>query len=238
MPHPRQRKPPQDHPPGCGMTVARPVIGILGAGRLGMVLARLAPGAGYQVLIALSGDPDRIALRTTSSPRGRRSPARWMLGIPGNDADDVNIVAGLVDDSDSTPWWRARSPTASGWNPAPIRSAPTSMPGSFETHRRLPVLRERPPAGSRVGGTPSTRIRGVVPRGSALRAHRRPLDPEAHDPGVYGWLDDSPVSSTGRAAAMCEIGRHTSSRVTADPAKANHHGAVRPHAWAMSPPSS
>ncbi len=37
---------------------------------------------------------------------------------------------------------------------------------------------------------------------------------------------------------MCEIERHTSSRVIAEPAKANHHGAVRPHAWAMRPPSS
>jgi len=55
------------------MTGVKPVIGILGAGRLGTVLARLAAGAGYQVFIAGSGDPKRVALPIDVLAKGVRA---------------------------------------------------------------------------------------------------------------------------------------------------------------------
>jgi len=136
-------------------------LGILGAGHIGPVVARLALGAGYPVDIAASGDPEDIALITELIVPGARP--RWASDAAA-DADIVvlamplhrflDVDPGLLSGKlvvDAMNYW----PASDGRLPLfedPVSEDPVSEDGAFEdgTGASSSEIVARRLAGSRV----------------------------------------------------------------------------------------
>lgn len=199
-------------------------IGILGAGKVGTILARLAVEAGYDVMIAGSGDPSRISLIVSVLAPGARAVTSTeaagadlvIVAIPLHKVDTLPLseLAGKVVVDAMNYWWETDGRDSPFGEPDASTSEylqsllPDSVVVKAFNHMGYHDLDELPaPAGS-----PNRRAIAVAgPRDSSRRVEML-IDTLGFDPLYIGPLSEGvrfqPFSPAfGAAAPRDELAR-------------------------------
>ncbi|MCL3862289.1 NADPH-dependent F420 reductase [Actinotalea sp. K2] len=187
------------------MTQAVRTFGILGAGKLGTVLARLAVAAGYEVLVAGPGEPDRIrlvvevlapgAVATTADDVADRADV-VVLAIPlsGLPSVPAGLLAGKTVVDATNYWWETDGERPELADPAVATSTlvaqalPRATVVKAFNHMGYHDLDEgpRPP-----GASDRRAIAVAGDDAAAVRLASMIIDTLGFDPVPAGALDDT-----------------------------------------------
>ncbi len=208
------------------MSGERLTVGVLGAGKVGTVLGRLALAAGHDVLVAGSGDPARIELvvdvlvpgaRAVTAARAAADADIVLLAIPLGRYRELpreQLRDTLVLDA-MNHWWETDGPRPDLTDPRASTSeiVQAFLDGAHVVKAFNHMGYHDLEAGARPSGAPGRRAIGVAgPRGRVEQAAAF-VDALGFDPVVAGDLAAGVALEPGSEAFGANVGRDELARM-------------------------